>query len=120
MEKTDFEKLVLIALENLPEKFRSQLKNIDVVVEAKAPSHILRQQGIKSPFQLLGLYQGVPLKSRTHRYANVLPDKISIYQKPIEAICQTPPQLIQKVQEVVIHEIGHHFGLNEEELRKLI
>ena len=117
MERTKFEELVTFAVKNLPEKFRFQLKNVEIVVETEAPAHILRQQGIKSPFQLLGLYQGVPLKSRTHRYANVLPDKISIYQRPIETICRHPGELMQKIQEVVTHEIGHHFGLSEAELR---
>ena len=116
---TEFEDLVVSALKRLPRFFRKKMENVDVVVEDRASPEILEEMGLRSPYELLGLYQGVPLGRRGFFYGNVLPDKISLFQFPIQAVCNTRTEVEEKVREVVIHEVGHYFGLNEETLREL-
>jgi len=118
MQRIEFEKLVVDALDDLPEEFQQKLENIEVVVEDEPSQDILRQMNITPPNILLGLYQGVPLNKRGRGYANVLPDKISLYQWPIESVCRDENELKERVREVVMHEIGHYFGLSEEQIRK--
>ncbi len=95
------------------------MENVDVVVEDQASTEVLSEMGMRSPFELLGLYQGVPLDRRGFFYGNVLPDKITLFQIPIESICKTKKEIEEKIKEVVIHEIGHYFGLDEERLQEL-
>ena len=117
MEREEFEKLVISALNDLPEEFQRRLENIDVVVEDEPSTDVLKERRIKPPSILLGLYHGVPLNRRGRRYFNILPDKITLYQKPIESLCQNEYELKKRVREVIRHEIGHYFGLSEKELR---
>jgi predicted Zn-dependent protease with MMP-like domain len=119
LSRDEFEKLVSKALEELPKRFRDRLENIVVVVEEAPSQEIMRQLGLKSPFGLLGLYQGVPLKHRGVHYGNILPDQIVIYQRPIEALAQTQGDLLIRIRRTVMHEIGHFFGLAETELREI-
>jgi predicted Zn-dependent protease with MMP-like domain len=119
MEKEKFEALVEKAIENLPSEFKSKLENVDVVVEEWPTRGQLRQAKDIHPAQLLGLYQGVPQTRRGQGYALVLPDKISIFQRPIEAQCRFDDEIEAKIEEVVRHEIAHHFGLDDETLRKI-
>jgi len=114
-----FEEAVVSALEALPAFFKKKMENIDVVVEDKAPQDLLSDMGLLSPFDLLGLYQGVPLDRRGFYYGNVLPDKITLFQVPIESLCDTEEEVKEKIREVVIHEVGHYFGLSDERLREL-
>ncbi len=116
MEKKRFEKLVAEAIEKLPEKFQKKIQNLNVVVEAMPSDEILKQQGIGQRNSLLGLYHGIPLKNRGVSYTNVLPDKIIIYRGPIERLCRNENEIREKVKEVFMHELGHHFGMNEQEL----
>ena len=95
------------------------MKNVDVVVENRAPRDLLSEMGLRSPSELLGLYQGVPLDRRGFYYGNVLPDKITLFQIPIESMCQTKEEVEERVKEVVIHEVGHYFGLDDDRLREL-
>jgi len=95
------------------------MKNVDVVVEDRAPRDLLSEMGLRSSYNLLGLYQGLPLDRRGFYYGNVLPDKITLFQIPIESICQTKEEIEEKVREVVIHEVGHYFGLDDDRLREL-
>ena len=95
------------------------MKNVDVVVEDRASRDLLSEVDLRSPFELLGLYQGVPLDRRGFYYGNVLPDKITLFQTPIESMYQTKEEIEEKVREVVIHEVGHYFGLDDERLREL-
>jgi len=90
-----------------------------VVIENQPPPELLSEMGLKSPFDLLGLYQGVPIDQRGFYYGNVLPDKITLFQLPIESICHTKKEIEEKVREVVIHEVGHYFGLDEDRLEEL-
>jgi len=119
MEREKFEALVARAIENLPPEFQRKLENVDIVVEEwPTPGQLKRAKHIH-PTQLLGLYQGVPQTRRGRGYGLVLPDKISIFQKPIEAQCRFGDEIEAKVEEVVRHEIAHHFGIDEETLRKI-
>lgn len=119
LSRDEFEKLVSKALGDLPKRFRDRLENIVVVVEEAPSQEIIRQFGLKSPFGLLGLYQGVPLKHRGVHYGNILPDQIVIYQRPIEALVRTRGELLIRIRRTVMHEIGHYFGLAESELREI-
>ena len=119
VSRAEFERLVSRALEDLPEKFRERLENIAIVVEEAPPQEIIRQIGANSSLGILGLYQGVPLKHRGVRYGNVLPDRIVIYQKPIEVRVRNRGELLTEVRRTVMHEIGHFFGLSESELREI-
>ena len=95
------------------------MENIDVVVEEKASRDLLLDMGIGSSSELLGLYQGIPFGRRGFSYGNTLPDKITLFRIPIESICRTKEEIREKIREVVIHEVGHYFGLSEERLREL-
>ena len=119
MERQRFEGLVGRAIESLPLEFQHRLENVDIVVQEWPTAVQLRQTKTRSPGQLLGLYQGVPRTRRGRGYALVLPDKISIFQRPIEAQCRFEYEIEAKIGEVVRHEIAHHFGIDEETLRKI-
>jgi predicted Zn-dependent protease with MMP-like domain len=119
LARKEFEELVVSALRRLPKFFKKKMKNVDVVVENRASRDLLSEMGLQSPFELLGLYQGVPLDQRGFYYGNVLPDKITLFQNPIESICKTREEIDAKVREVVIHEVGHYFGLDDDTLREL-
>ena len=116
MERDEFRELVVKAVKGLPRFFRKRMENISVVVE-DYPSREEVQKTGATRFSLLGLYQGVPLKHRSVWQNQSLPDKISIFQANIERAAQTPEEVQKLVREVVMHEIGHYFGLSEDELR---
>jgi predicted Zn-dependent protease with MMP-like domain len=115
-----FEKLVAEALDELPRQFRRYLRNIAVVVESEPSQALLEEMGLWPHRTLLGLYQGVPLPHRGLSYGNVLPDRVTIFQKPIEAMCRTTDEMKQAVQNTVKHEIGHYFGLDDARLEELM
>jgi predicted Zn-dependent protease with MMP-like domain len=119
MDRDEFEGLVGRAIESLPLEFQHKLENVDVVVEEWPTGAQLRQAKTRSPRQLLGLYQGVPQTRRGRGYGLVLPDKISIFQRAIEAQCRSAYEIEARVGEVVRHEVAHHFGLDDETLRKI-
>jgi predicted Zn-dependent protease with MMP-like domain len=119
MEREKFEILVGRAIESLPVEFQRKLENVDIVVEDWPTTAQMKQARTKSPERLLGLYQGVPRTRRGQGYGLVLPDKISIFQRPIEAQCRFDHEIEARVGEVVRHEIAHHLGLNEETLREI-
>ena len=118
MERLSFEKLVERALTTLPGKFRGKLKNISVEVEDVPPQDVLDDMGIEHG-TLFGLYQGVPLTEREWNYGNMLPDRIVIYQRPIEAAARSLTEIEEIVLETVIHEIGHYFGFDDEFLYEI-
>jgi predicted Zn-dependent protease with MMP-like domain len=119
LTRREFEEAVVSALKKLPKFIKEKMENVDVVVEDRAPQDLLSEMGLRSPSELLGLYQGVPLDRRGFYYGNVLPDKITLFQIPIESICKTKEEVKERIREVVIHEVGHYFGLNDERLREL-
>jgi predicted Zn-dependent protease with MMP-like domain len=108
IEPERFEEMVVVALDGLPEQLGEMMRNVAVTVE-HGPG----------PRGLLGLYQGVPLTSRTTYYAGVLPDRIVIYRRAICAICRTEEEVADQVRRTVIHEVAHHFGIGDERLREL-
>lgn len=115
----EFEALVVQALENLPAFFQEKLQNVEVVVADWPTAAERRAVGLKPGQLLFGLYQGVPLTRRTSSYGLVLPDKITIYRLPIEQVCRTPQEVIDRVQHTVKHELAHHFGISDDRLREL-
>lgn len=119
MERDHFEQLVADALHSLPDEFQERLENIDVVVEDKPTREKLAEVGLRPGDTLYGLYEGVPLTRRTTSYGLVLPDKISIYKKPIESSCRSDEEIKRKVREVVQHEIAHYFGFSDEQLDEM-
>ncbi len=116
LSRAAFEKLVGQAVESLPPRFLEQLRNVDVVVETEPTEEELRQAGIEPGGTLLGLYQGIPQTQRGTWYGSVLPDRIVIYQRPIESIAGSLLETRRQVRITLMHEIGHHFGLHEREL----
>jgi predicted Zn-dependent protease with MMP-like domain len=108
VEPAQFEEMVVEALDGLPPKLGQVMENVAVTVQHEP-----------GPRGLLGLYQGVPLTNRSTNYAGVLPDRITIYQQAICAICRSRAEVVEQVRRTVIHEIGHHFGLDDERLHEL-
>jgi predicted Zn-dependent protease with MMP-like domain len=103
-----FEDMVVTALDGLPDELGRLMRNVAVMVE--------HGQG---PPGLLGLYEGVPLTSRSTQYAGVLPDRITIYQQAICALCWSESEVAEQVRKTVIHEVAHHFGISDDRLRDL-
>ena len=114
MTRRQFEALVERALRRLPKKFKARIANIAVVVEDWADAATLAEMGIEPPDTLYGLYRGIDLTRRDSGYGNVLPDTIHIYQGPIEEDCADAEEMADLVRDVVIHEVGHYFGLDDE------
>jgi predicted Zn-dependent protease with MMP-like domain len=119
VSEEEFEGLVAEAINSLPENFKEKMENIAIAIEDLPSQELLIEMKIKSPYGLLGLYRGVPYPRRGIWYRNVLPDKIIIFKKPIEVRCRNREDIKESVRKVVIHEIGHYFGLNEADLRKI-
>jgi len=119
MTRTQFEALVESALKKLPRSFKQKMANIAVVVEDWADEETLRDAGIEPPDTLYGLYRGIELTRRDSGYGNVLPDTIHIYQGPIEEDCDDLEEMAEMVRDVVIHEVGHYFGLDDETMEDI-
>jgi predicted Zn-dependent protease with MMP-like domain len=109
MSRERFEELVADALDQIPRQFMAEMSNVVVLVEDVNPEYR----------NLLGLYHGVALTSRTSHYAGVLPDRITIYRLPILRICHTEEDVVRQVGITVIHEVGHHFGIDDDTLHEL-
>ena len=119
MDRERFEWLVAKAVDSLPDEFSTKLENIDVVVEEQPTPNQLAEVGLKRGETLLGLYQGVPLTKRGRHYGLVVPDKITVFQKPIEAKCRYDAEIMTEIRRVVQHEIAHYFGIGDARLRQL-
>jgi len=120
MDRKEFEKLVRKVLDELPGVFKDKLENVDVVIEDQPDMNVIKKIGLGAKGRFLGLYQGVPLKNRTHYYGMVLPDKITIYQTNIEHVCLTNKiDIYQEVKHVLEHEIAHHFGISDQRLEDI-
>jgi len=119
LDRERFEWLVAKAVDSLPDEFRTRLENIDVVVADQPSTSQLAELGRKRGETLLGLYEGVPLTMRSRHYGLVVPDKVTIFQKTIEAICRNDAKIIAEIQRVVQHEIAHHFGISDARLKRL-
>lgn len=119
MTRERFTKLVEEALQGIPPRFREAMDNVAVVVEDEPSEELLEELEMEPDDDLFGLYQGTPLTERGSTYGNSLPDRISIYQLPIEDACEDDEDIRQCVAETVIHEFGHYFGLSEEEIQEI-
>ncbi len=118
ISREQFQNLVLQALSDLPEYVRHSLQNVDVVVDDVASMNQIVGTGIENAMDLLGLYEGIPLTER-YGYDMVLPDKVTLFQKPIESICDTQEQMAEEISKTLIHEIAHHFGLDDDHIDRL-
>ena len=116
MDRAKFENLVEQAFASLPRKFRERIENLAVLVAEKPPN---RRSSRAPASLLLGLYHGVPLKDRGSYYGNFPPDVIVIYQEPIERLSASEDEVKERIREVVLHEVGHYFGLSEKDLRDI-
>jgi len=119
MERERFEELVTRAVDNLPQEFLDCMDNVEVVVEDYPSGTQMQKGNVTTGSILLGLYEGVPRTRRSSHYGMVLPDKITIFQKPIEARCRTEEEVAAEIGRVVRHEIAHHFGIGDERLKEL-
>jgi predicted Zn-dependent protease with MMP-like domain len=119
MEREEFETLVYRAIEALPAEFRSKLENVDVLVEDWPSPQQMNRQKLRDRAQLLGLYEGIPQTKRDSGYNLVLPDKITLFQRPIEMQCHSDSEIEAEIGRVVQHEIAHHFGIDDATLYKI-
>jgi predicted Zn-dependent protease with MMP-like domain len=114
-----FEGLVIKAIRELPEYFRNKMENITIHIEDRPNKNTLKQLGLKSPYSILGLYQGVPITRRGIHYRNVMPDRITIFKKAFLRKEESDKTIKDNIKRVVIHEIGHYFGLSDAELYRI-
>jgi predicted Zn-dependent protease with MMP-like domain len=120
MTRRQFEELVRMAVDTLPRRFRKHLQNVAVVVEDQPSPELLREMNVPPGDTLFGLYQGTPLTERRWDFGNVLPDRITIFRQPIEEESEgNEDEVVTAVGETVIHEVGHYFGLSEEEIEAI-
>jgi predicted Zn-dependent protease with MMP-like domain len=119
VNRAEFERLVADALASIPRRFRDAMKNLAVVVEDEPSVDLLRELDIEPPDTLFGLYQGTPLTERHWDYGNALPDRILLFQGPHEREAEDEDDLVVSIGETLIHEVGHYFGLSEEEIEDI-
>lgn len=108
LELERFEQLVADALDGLPESLGLAMENVAVMVDDRSP-----------PGRLLGLYEGIPLTKRLNAYSAVMPDRITLFMQTICASCRDEDEVVEAVRRTVIHEVGHHFGIDDHRLREL-
>ena len=119
MTREKFTELVEEALREIPARFRREMRNVAIVVEDDPPPDVLDDVEAEPDETLFGLYQGTPLPDRGWGYGNALPDRISIYQGPIEEACEDDDEIRDCIAETIIHEFGHYFGMSEEEIEEI-
>ncbi len=115
VNEDEFAALVERAMLRLPPEFAKLLDNVAVVVEDEPEPELLRDMGLGEDEDLLGLYTGVPLSERDTGYAS-LPDQVSLYRLPLLRACRDRRELIREVRDTLVHELGHHFGLSDDEM----
>jgi predicted Zn-dependent protease with MMP-like domain len=117
MNRDEFESVVAEALDGLPLEFAELMSNLNIQVRERPDRETLENLGLDPRHEtLFGLYTGVPLDERGGWYGNVLPDVIVLYRRPLLGACPTRARLIHQIQLTLLHEIGHHFGLSDEEM----
>jgi predicted Zn-dependent protease with MMP-like domain len=115
-----FARLVVKALDTLPDEIANKLQNVAVTIEEQPSMEVLEETGLTSPHELFGLYRGVPRPWRSvFAPLSEFPDKIEIYYQPIIRACPHPDEIQELVRRVVVHEVGHHFGMSDQQLRAL-
>ncbi|HWR21382.1 MAG TPA: metallopeptidase family protein [Verrucomicrobiae bacterium] len=118
LSRQEFRQLVSQAIASLPPLVMDRLTNVEVVVKDQPTHEELAVAGIDPTETLFGLYSGIPLTKRSSSYGMVLPDKITLYQRSIEEGCRTKQEIQEQIRTTLLHEIGHHFGLSEDELEE--
>jgi predicted Zn-dependent protease with MMP-like domain len=119
LPRAEFERLVREAVGLIPRRFREEMRNLALVVETEPAPELLEVMEVEPPDSLYGLYQGTPLTERTWDFGNNLPDRITLYQRPIEEDCDDEDEIRGVIGETLIHEVGHYFGLSEEEIEEI-
>lgn len=119
LSRQKFEALVVRALESIPEPIRLHMQNVDVVIEDWPTDEQYASLGLEPDDLLFGLYEGTPLVERGITAHPLLPDKITIFQRPLEAACETEEEMAEEIRKTVVHEIAHHFGIDEHRLSEL-
>jgi len=119
MTREQFQRLVIEAVALIPKRFRREMRNLALVVEDEPSAELLADMEIEPPDSLYGLYQGTPLPERTWAYGNNLPDRITIFQRPVEEECADDDEVRAVIGETLIHEVGHYFGMSEEEIEDI-
>jgi predicted Zn-dependent protease with MMP-like domain len=114
-----FEQLVVEAMALIPKRFRREMINLAVVVEDEPGAELLDEMEIEPPDSLYGLYQGTPLPERSWGYGNTLPDRVTLFQKPIQEDSEDEDDVRAVIGETLIHEVGHYFGLSEDEIEAI-
>lgn len=118
MEKKKFEQLVEEGIQAIPKKFLDKLDNVSIVIEDEPDKVQKKELGMRRGSILFGLYEGIPQTARGYYYGGVLPDKITIFQNSIEKVCKKDEEVKKMVSETVWHEIAHHLGMDEKEVRQ--
>lgn len=118
LDRRAFRRLVDQALQSLPGDFKEQLQNLAVVVEDWPSRVLLQDLGLPEDDLLFGLYEGLPLTEWGRDDVLRIPDRIRIFQGSIEEVCATEAEIVAEVRTTVLHEVGHHFGLSDEELER--
>ncbi len=113
-----FRDMVEAGMADIPDRFLKKLDNVSIVIEDEPTPEQIKKLNLRSGWTLFGLYEGVPQISRGSNYGSVLPDKITIFQKPIEQAAKNSDDIKEIVKNTVWHEIAHHFGMNEKEVRQ--
>lgn len=119
MNLADFGSAIQQALDELPPELRRHIANVAIVVEEQADIETLVLAGVDDPLDLFGFYHGIPLTERTHDYGLVLPDKISIYRRPILHACKTEDKVRACIKQTVRHELAHYFGWDDDQLEEM-
>lgn len=120
MTRKEFETIVKDVLDKFPKEFKNKLQNVDIVIEEEFDLEAAKRLGLSAKGRILGLYQGVPLKDRTHYYGMVMPDKITLYKQNIEHSCEASgSDIYEEIKHVIQHEIAHHFGISDKRLKDL-
>jgi predicted Zn-dependent protease with MMP-like domain len=120
MTREHFRTLVEEAIGTIPAKFAREVRNLAIVIEDEPSPELLAEMEVEPTDTLLGLYQGIPLTERSWGYGNTLPDRITLFQGPIEDECgDDEDEVVIAIGETLIHELGHYFGLSEDEIMEI-
>jgi len=119
MKKRQFEQAVDRALESLPPEFQQLLDNVAIFIEDHPSRSLLRELGMSPNDTLLGLYEGIPQTERTTSYDLVAPDRITLFQRPIEESCRTDAEVAEQIRRTILHEVGHHFGIDDDRMDEI-
>jgi predicted Zn-dependent protease with MMP-like domain len=119
LPRKQFEALVLRALDTIPEPIRARMDNVDVVIEDRPTARLLAELEMDPDDALFGLYEGTPLIERGITANPLMPDKITIFQRPLEEACETEEEITEEVRRTIVHEVAHHFGFDEDRLADL-